>query len=109
MNNPWEWNKKFQDLLTATTPKPINTVGKTRYSSGIAAATSKNLAKSGGGGMFSAANAAKTAKIAGAWSMGLNLLSKLTDKSKKGQPGPTTGVNQSNLMAGLTDWTQFFS
>jgi len=104
MSNPWEWNKRFQDLLTA---KPINTLGKTRYSSGIAGATTRNLSKSGGG-WFSKANAGNTANIAGAASLGLNLLSKLTDKSKKGQPGPQTAVGKEHLTAGLYDWTQFF-
>ena len=102
MNDPWEWSKKFQDLLTAN---PINTIGKTRYSSGIAGATSRNISKSGGS-WFSKTNAPKTASIANAISIGLGALAKLTDKSKKGQPGPTTG--NLNLMANSNDWTQFF-
>ena len=40
-------------------------------------------------------------------SAGLGFLSKITDKSKKGQPGPQTG--NLNLQAGLYDWSQFFS
>ena len=41
-------------------------------------------------------------------SAGLGFLSKLTDKSKKGQPGPQTAVGKGHLTSGLFDWQQFF-
>jgi len=62
-----------------------------------------------GGSIFSTANAGKTAKVAGAWQLGLSALASIFDKSKKGQPGPQTAVGKDHLTAGLHDWTQFFS
>ena len=60
------------------------------------------------GGLFSKANAGKTAKVAGAWQLGLNLLSSAFNKSKRGQPGVS---NAPQLMASIqpnNDWMQFF-
>ena len=92
------WNTKWQ---------PLSGEQFKNFNSLSGANVWKNTANKGGS-WFSKANAGKTASIASAASFGLDLLSKLTDKSKKGQPGPQTGVGKDHLTAGLDEWKQFF-
>ena len=82
LQNAGSWTSKTGNLF----PNAQNTgMGKLFTSKASSAA----VKKAGKGGWFSKGNAAKTAKIAGAWQVGLSILSSIFDKTKRGQPGPT--------------------
>ena len=111
MNNWWETTKNWWKDGAASSYSSLNAAGQAaqkNLSYGLGNQLRSNISKKGGGGMFSAANAPKTAKIAGGIGTALTILSKLTDKSKKGQPGIS---NDPSLKASLynNDWMQFFS
>ena len=112
-NNWWETTKNWWKDGAASSYSSLNASGQAaqkNLSYGLGNTVRSNLSKgASGGGWFSKANAGRTASIAGGISTALSVLSKLTDKTKKGQPGPVTGVGKDQLTAGLYDWTQFFS